>query len=148
MRGVHTICESVTDTRARSWVIIIAVVVGLAVVAAIIVVSIILVKRRRNHDDRRSAYVPLRDNSYTPSPAPYTPAPATASLQAAPPQNVVMCRLVSDVAAKPAEHVIGVMAGEVVQITVDDFGGTSDWVWAKVGVREGYVPRLYCNRIN
>jgi hypothetical protein len=41
------------------------------------------------------------------------------------------------------EGILQARAGDVAFVAKEDAAQTSDWVWVKVGTKQGYVPRSY-----
>jgi len=115
---------------------------GLALLALIVLLIICLVRRHRNKSSRSSYYVPLQEERAV---AAVAAPPAALSPRAASQQHVT-CRLAHDV-VDTGEGILAARAGEIAFLQPEDYAGTSEWVWATVGLNSGYVPRAYLQRM-
>jgi hypothetical protein len=113
------------------WIIAVAVVVGMCVVALLVLVTVLLVRRGQHS---RSLYHPLLDTQHP--------------MDTITPQNVaspssLRLHMAASVSAIAGESVMGVNAGEVVDVQKSDWEAGGEWMWVtKVSNGEsGYVPK-------
>jgi hypothetical protein len=116
---------------------------GLALLALIVLLVVCLVRRHRSKSSNRSSYyIPLQEEKPVAAVAAY---PAPASPRSASQQHVAY-RLTHDV-VDSGEGILAARGGDIAFLQPADFAGTSDWVWATVGLQSGYVPRVYLQRM-
>ncbi len=133
------------------WIIVVAVVCGLLLIAVLVVV-VILVMRKRNRE-QNAHYSALRNDSFAPndySAERYEPVQAPAAGHAAPlavPMGPMgssfICATVLQSMTEVSDSVLRVQQGSIAFIEPADWAEGGEWVWCKVGVESGYVPRSY-----
>jgi hypothetical protein len=124
------------------WIILI---VMLIILAAVAVVLFICYRRRKQSGGGSASkdYVAISD-----APRSNYDAPSSYAAYAAPvpaPSGFVTVKLLFDV-QDHGENVLPARKGDVALVTPEDLAATSDWVFVKIGNREGYVPRLSLSR--
>jgi hypothetical protein len=125
------------------WLILVAAVV---LVLLIIVTVALCLRHRQNRmyssskssvafTDYSSRYSPLEEMPVRPNPM------TVAAMQ---PKNkaFVTTQLLTDVVDQ-GESILPAKRGDIAFITPADWADDGEWVFAKVGLQEGYVPRLY-----
>lgn len=127
------------------WVIVVACVCGLLLLAAVVVV-VILVMRKRERDGR-AHYSSLRDDSFNDyGNDRFEPIHASSKPVAVPLNSVGGSLLSANVlhsVTEPAESALRVQQGSIAFIEPADWNDGGEWVWCKVGVESGYIPRSY-----
>merc|ERR1711991_389114 len=118
--------------------------VGILLIVATIVVVMLII--RRKNQSSSSDYEPLRATSV--SDVGFSSAAASSShvIGAPTPVNhaplILAKRARFDFTADPAASVLGGRAGDVFQITSEDWRDGGEWVWASKNPQEqGYIPR-------
>ena len=159
--------KAVNRGLALGWIFFI--VFWMLLVVAIGLVILLCVLKKKLIDGKESRFEPVEiyDSSYmsqveygskVESESPLQSlglAPAPTTMKAAPPpvpskpskESVVSCRIMHYYDASD-ESVLQANKGDTVRCQPKDFADDSDWVWARAGGHEGYVPREALMRIN
>jgi hypothetical protein len=117
---------------------VIGIVIGLLLLVVLIVVLVIYLKKRKRNQ-KYDSYVTDTESRNTI--AAYTPLQPIDPVAA----KFLTLRVSSDVIDTGEGVLSGVKAGDIAQVTKEDYGESGDWIWAKVeGRGEGWIPRGYC----
>jgi hypothetical protein len=133
---------TVPPSSAFPWWIIL--IVLLLVLAAVAVIIFVCMRRRKMQGGSSSRdYVAISDSTpranYGAAPSSYgayASAPAAAATG-----GVVSVKILFDVQDQ-GENVLPARRGDTALVMPGDLAASSDWVFVKIGGREGYVPRL------
>ena len=127
------------------WLILLA---AVALLLLIVVIVALCLRRRQNNQKYygskskssgdASRYSPLEEMPVRPNPM------MAASASSGPAQNkdFVTTQLLTDVVDR-GESILPAKRGDIAFVTPEDWASNGEWVFAKVGLNEGYVPRLY-----
>ena len=142
--------------------IIIAIVIGVLLLVALIILIILCCARKKESDRPRprsrasEVYVPLDerrvdfdsfDSSFDGGAAAVARKPSAARSDGRIKSGLVSCRMLHAV-QDTADTVLPAREGDIAFATPEDYAETGEWVWVKIGTREGYVPRSYLIKMN